>query len=81
MPKVLNFYLDDSGTRHPDHDPGSLANKRAFDRFAVDTDENEVEASKHVEIRFVEEVSCLHRTMDQEVLRLPACFKEAVDGS
>jgi len=22
MPRVLQFYLDDSGTRHPDHDPG-----------------------------------------------------------
>jgi len=21
--KVINFYMDDSGTRHPDHDPGN----------------------------------------------------------
>jgi hypothetical protein len=25
MPRVLQFYLDDSGTRHPDHNPGNRA--------------------------------------------------------
>src|SRR5688500_14957929 len=24
MPSILNLYLDDSGTRHPDHEPGNL---------------------------------------------------------
>src|SRR6516165_528372 len=30
---VINFYIDDSGTRHPDHDPGKRA-KHEFDWFA-----------------------------------------------
>lgn len=34
MPKVLNFYLDDSGTRHPDHDPGKRA-AHGYDWFAL----------------------------------------------
>lgn len=25
MPKILNFYIDNSGTRHPDHKPGKRA--------------------------------------------------------
>jgi hypothetical protein len=31
---VVNFYLDDSGTLHPDHDPGKRA-AHAFDWFAL----------------------------------------------
>jgi Protein of unknown function (DUF3800) len=34
MENVINFYMDDSGTRHPDHDPGKRA-KHTFDWFAL----------------------------------------------
>jgi hypothetical protein len=34
MGNVVNFYMDDSGTRHPDHDPGKRA-KHNFDWFAL----------------------------------------------
>jgi hypothetical protein len=34
MPKVVNFYLDDSGARHPDHDPGKRA-AHGYDWFAL----------------------------------------------
>lgn len=34
MDDVVNFYLDDSGTRHPDHDPGKRP-AHAFDWFAL----------------------------------------------
>jgi Protein of unknown function (DUF3800) len=34
MGNVINFYMDDSGTRHPDHDPGKRA-KHEFDWFAL----------------------------------------------
>jgi hypothetical protein len=34
MDDILNFYMDDSGTRHPDHDPGKRA-AHAFDWFAL----------------------------------------------
>jgi uncharacterized protein DUF3800 len=34
MPAVVNFYLDDSGTRHPDHDPGKRA-AHGYDWFAL----------------------------------------------
>jgi len=34
MPKVTNFYMDDSGTRHPDHDPGKRAS-HGYDWFAL----------------------------------------------
>lgn len=34
MDDVINFYMDDSGTRHPDHDPGKRA-AHAFDWFAL----------------------------------------------
>jgi hypothetical protein len=34
MQKVINFYLDDSGTRHPDHDPGKRA-AHGYDWFAL----------------------------------------------
>src|ERR1700731_3529747 len=32
--KVINFYMDDSGTRHPDHDPGKRAS-HGYDWFAL----------------------------------------------
>jgi Protein of unknown function (DUF3800) len=34
MPKVFNFYLDDSGTRHPDHKPGKRP-AHGYDWFAL----------------------------------------------
>jgi hypothetical protein len=34
MDNVINFYMDDSGTRHPDHDPGKRA-AQAYDWFAL----------------------------------------------
>jgi Protein of unknown function (DUF3800) len=34
MDNVINFYMDDSGTRHPDHNPGKRA-AHAFDWFAL----------------------------------------------
>lgn len=34
MPQVVNFYLDDSGTRHPDHAPGKRA-AHGYDWFAL----------------------------------------------
>jgi hypothetical protein len=34
MLKVMNFYLDDSGTRHPDHKPGKKA-AHGYDWFAM----------------------------------------------
>ena len=34
MTKVINFYMDDSGTRHPDHDPGKRA-AHGYDWFAL----------------------------------------------
>jgi hypothetical protein len=34
MPKIMNFYMDDSGTRHPDHDPGKRA-QHGYDWFAL----------------------------------------------
>jgi Protein of unknown function (DUF3800) len=34
MPKVVNFYMDDSGTRHPDHKPGKKA-QHGYDWFAL----------------------------------------------
>lgn len=34
MPKVVNFYLDDSGVRHPDHAPGKRA-AHGYDWFAL----------------------------------------------
>jgi hypothetical protein len=34
MANVINFYLDDSGTRRPDHDPGKRAAHR-YDWFAL----------------------------------------------
>jgi hypothetical protein len=34
MDDVVNFYMDDSGTRHPDHKPGKRA-AHAFDWFAL----------------------------------------------
>ena len=34
MGNVVNFYMDDSGTRHPDHDPGKRA-QHNFDWFAL----------------------------------------------
>lgn len=34
MPNVINLYLDDSGTRHPDHKPGRLP-KHGHDYFAL----------------------------------------------
>jgi hypothetical protein len=34
MPNVINFYLDDSGARHPDHDPGKRA-AHGYDWFAL----------------------------------------------
>jgi Protein of unknown function (DUF3800) len=34
MPNVLNFYLDDSGTRYPDHKPGKRAG-HGYDWFAL----------------------------------------------
>jgi Protein of unknown function (DUF3800) len=34
MVKVVNFYMDDSGTRHPDHDPGKKA-EHGYDWFAL----------------------------------------------
>jgi Protein of unknown function (DUF3800) len=33
MPNVMNFYIDESGTRHPDHDPGKRA-AHGYDWFA-----------------------------------------------
>jgi Protein of unknown function (DUF3800) len=50
MPKLIHLYLDDSGTRHPDHKPGRLA-KHGHDYFALsgvlirDSDE---EAARHL---------------------------------
>jgi hypothetical protein len=46
MSNVVNFYMDDSGTRHPDHNPGKRA-KHGYDWFALggvliaDTDEDQ----------------------------------------
>lgn len=34
MARILNFYLDDSGTRHPDRDPGRRAD-HGYDWFAL----------------------------------------------
>jgi hypothetical protein len=34
MGNVVNFYMDDSGMRHPDHDPGKRA-EHNFDWFAL----------------------------------------------
>jgi hypothetical protein len=34
MAKVINFYLDDSGTRRPNHDPGKRA-AHGYDWFAL----------------------------------------------
>ena len=34
MPVTLNFYLDDSGTRHPTRDPGKKA-EHGYDWFAL----------------------------------------------
>ncbi len=34
MPKVFNFYMDDSGPRHPDNNPGKRA-KHGYDWFAL----------------------------------------------
>jgi Protein of unknown function (DUF3800) len=34
MVDVVNFYMDDSGTRHPDHDPGKRA-AHGYDWFAL----------------------------------------------
>jgi hypothetical protein len=34
MVSVVNFYMDDSGTRHPDHDPGKRA-AHGYDWFAL----------------------------------------------
>jgi hypothetical protein len=34
MPKILNFYLDDSGTRHPDHKQGKRA-AHGYEWFAL----------------------------------------------
>jgi hypothetical protein len=34
MAKVVNFYMDDSGTRHPDHNPGKRA-AHGYDWFAL----------------------------------------------
>jgi hypothetical protein len=34
MVKVVNFYMDDSGTRHPDHNPGKRA-AHGYDWFAL----------------------------------------------
>jgi Protein of unknown function (DUF3800) len=34
MPKVVNFYIDDSGTRHPDHEPGKRA-AHGYDWFSL----------------------------------------------
>jgi hypothetical protein len=34
MAKVINFYMDDSGTRHPDRDPGKRA-AHGYDWFAL----------------------------------------------
>ncbi len=34
MPKVINLYLDDSGTRHPDHNPGKLP-EHGYDYFSL----------------------------------------------
>lgn len=31
MDDVINFYMDDSGTRHPDHDPGTRHHSVAKD--------------------------------------------------
>ena len=49
MPKVINFYLDDSGTRHPDHKPGKRPAHGA-DYFALGgilvTLEDEIEARR-----------------------------------
>jgi len=48
MSNVVNFYMDDSGTRHPDHDPGKRA-VHAYDWFALggilvrDSDEPEAQ--------------------------------------
>jgi len=53
MPKVVNFYLDDSGTRHPDHNPGKRP-AHGYDWFALGgvlvNQEQESEARRlHVE--------------------------------
>ena len=34
MSDFINFYMDASGTRHPDHDPGKRA-EHGFDWFAL----------------------------------------------
>jgi hypothetical protein len=34
MAKILNFYMDDSGTRHPDHKPGKRAS-HGYDWFSL----------------------------------------------
>jgi hypothetical protein len=34
MPNVVSFYMDDSGTRHPDHNPGRRA-AHGYDWFAL----------------------------------------------
>src|SRR5262249_37721211 len=34
MAQILNFYLDDSGTRHPDRNPGTRAS-HGYDWFAL----------------------------------------------
>src|SRR5690242_943992 len=34
MPNILQFYMDDSGTRRPDHEPGKRA-KHGRDWFAL----------------------------------------------
>src|SRR4051812_46653521 len=49
MLNVLNFYLDDSGTRHPSHDPGKRP-EHGYDWFALGgvmvRDEDEMEARR-----------------------------------
>jgi hypothetical protein len=50
MPSILNLYLDDSGTRHPDHAPGNLP-AHGRDWFGLGgimvTDEDEPTARQH----------------------------------
>lgn len=47
MPSTVNFYMDDSGTRHPDHDPGTKPS-HGYDYFSLGgiliNNENEEEA-------------------------------------
>lgn len=56
MPKVINFYMDDSGTRHPDHAP--MQNRHGNDWFALGgvlvCDEDE-EGARDLHERFCKE--------------------------